>query len=445
MGKVPLKVWIISSLLLIGGALCARLYFSSNDAAALRFSPSPRAARRPAVVARTGQRRPAEYTPERQKGGIQLQDRVSDQAARVRAGGVVRGKGGGAGLPVLKQQLPNTILIGVKKGGTRALIEMLALHPNVRSSGQEVHFFDRDYNYENGLEWYKSRMKPSLPGDIVIEKSPAYFVVQEVPERMRADLGDKIKLLLVLRDPVSRVVSDFMQGQHHQMGKMVRVADLSPPQLAAMQRRLEAKVLKADGAVNPSASFIKVGLYAQHLERWLHHFARQQIFITSTNTLVTDPAAVLKQASAFLGLSPFNWDKHIVRVPGVKLPCLSRVKESTGRPELVCLNATKGREHIPLPDALRRKLADFFRPQNALLFSLIGKTFDSWRHDDDQQQVAGGMPEQLDVQLKATDLSSPQQPQQQQWNPEQAKQGKRKTPAALTPVDQEQNEQDPLW
>ncbi|MEE6498064.1 hypothetical protein FKM82_002969 [Ascaphus truei] len=51
------------------------------------------------------------------------------------------------------KKLPQAIIIGVKKGGTRALLEALRAHPDVRAVGVEPHFFDR--NYEKGLEWYR--------------------------------------------------------------------------------------------------------------------------------------------------------------------------------------------------------------------------------------------------------------------------------------------------
>lgn len=55
--------------------------------------------------------------------------------------------------PPMMQRLPQVIIIGVKKGGTRALLEFLRIHPNIRAVGQEVHYFDR--NYERGLDWYR--------------------------------------------------------------------------------------------------------------------------------------------------------------------------------------------------------------------------------------------------------------------------------------------------
>ncbi|KAL4098491.1 hypothetical protein QTP88_023092 [Uroleucon formosanum] len=71
------------------------------------------------------------------------------------------------------------IIIGVRKGGTRALLEMLFLHKSVQKANGEVHFFDRDDNYERGLDWYRRRMPYSFPNQITIEKSPSYFVTPE--------------------------------------------------------------------------------------------------------------------------------------------------------------------------------------------------------------------------------------------------------------------------
>lgn len=51
------------------------------------------------------------------------------------------------------RKLPKAIIIGVKKGGTRALLEFIRLHPDVRAPGPETHFFDRHYN--RGLHWYR--------------------------------------------------------------------------------------------------------------------------------------------------------------------------------------------------------------------------------------------------------------------------------------------------
>lgn len=52
-----------------------------------------------------------------------------------------------------RRRFPQALIVGVKKGGTRALLEFLRLHPDVRALGSEPHFFDRCY--ERGLAWYR--------------------------------------------------------------------------------------------------------------------------------------------------------------------------------------------------------------------------------------------------------------------------------------------------
>uniref|UniRef100_A0A9J8AFH8 Sulfotransferase n=1 Tax=Cyprinus carpio carpio TaxID=630221 RepID=A0A9J8AFH8_CYPCA len=96
------------------------------------------------------------------------------------------------------KKLPQAIIIGVKKGGTRALLEFLRLHPDIRAVGAEPHFFDR--NYEKGLEWYRELMPETQEGQLTMEKTPSYFVTKEVPGRIHA-MSKDTKLIVVVRDP----------------------------------------------------------------------------------------------------------------------------------------------------------------------------------------------------------------------------------------------------
>lgn len=53
------------------------------------------------------------------------------------------------------KQLPQAIIIGVKKCGTRALLKFLSIHPSIAVSSREVHFFDSPENFHLGLDWYR--------------------------------------------------------------------------------------------------------------------------------------------------------------------------------------------------------------------------------------------------------------------------------------------------
>ena len=52
-----------------------------------------------------------------------------------------------------KRRQPSALIIGVKKGGTRALLQFIRMHPDVRAPGPEIHFFDK--NFHRGRRWYR--------------------------------------------------------------------------------------------------------------------------------------------------------------------------------------------------------------------------------------------------------------------------------------------------
>ncbi|XP_061425885.1 uncharacterized protein LOC133353568 [Lethenteron reissneri] len=215
------------------------------------------------------------------------------------------------GIPCCKR-LPQALIIGVKKGGTRALLEALRLHPAVRALGAEAHFFDR--NYERGLEWYRGLMPPTEPGQITMEKTPSYFVTREAPARIRAMGGGRTKLLVVVRDPVTRAVSDYAQT----LAKRPRG---TPPFRRLAFRNGSAA---AAPAVEPRWSALRIGLYARHLERWLRHFPRESMLFVSGERLATRPAAELARVQDFLGIARLVTRRHFYFNATKGFPCLRR-------------------------------------------------------------------------------------------------------------------------
>ena len=83
-----------------------------------------------------------------------------------------------------------------------------------RVAKSEVHFFSRYNNYRQGLDWYRRVMPYSRADQLTIEKTPAYFHSPSVPQRIH-DMNSSIKLVLLVRDPVKRAVSDFIQAHQN--------------------------------------------------------------------------------------------------------------------------------------------------------------------------------------------------------------------------------------
>lgn len=83
-----------------------------------------------------------------------------------------------------ERRLPEAIIIGVRKCGTRALLAFSGLNPRVITAEREVHYFDR--NYKNGPEWYRNQMPYSTSNQITMEKTPGYFINTLAPMRIKA-------------------------------------------------------------------------------------------------------------------------------------------------------------------------------------------------------------------------------------------------------------------
>ena len=135
------------------------------------------------------------------------------------------------------RQLPRLLIIGVRKGGTRALLEMLHLHPQIAMVPFEVHFFDKNERYRRGLDWYREQMPTSDENQLTVEKTPSYYVTPEVPERVYA-MNPHVQLVLIVRDPVTRLLSDFVQIETSRaaQGLANRTFQVNSPVLHAILR-----------------------------------------------------------------------------------------------------------------------------------------------------------------------------------------------------------------
>jgi Sulfotransferase domain len=54
----------------------------------------------------------------------------------------------------MQRNLPDFLIIGVKKCGTRALLEFVNMHPDVEEK-KEQDFFSTDSLHSKGLDWYR--------------------------------------------------------------------------------------------------------------------------------------------------------------------------------------------------------------------------------------------------------------------------------------------------
>lgn len=273
-------------------------------------------------------------------------------------------------------KLPDFLIIGAQKSGTSWLRAQLGQHPDIFMVPHEVHFFDKEYNFARGVEWYASHFAGAgtrLAG----EKTPEYLWaggrpigghLPDVHERLHGLLPDA-KLIAVLRDPVRRAVSAL----HH----VIRHGGISP------RHSMDDLLLGRKRHLLADQTVLDKGLYAEQLRAYMDLFPPEQMLVlVFEEDVVAEPRAALRRTCRFLGVDP-GFEFQNVRTPrhaerrswlrlflDYHLPPLRRLT-----PRLDW--------HLPhwTPDPSSETLArlrEFYREPNERLFEFLGRRIPAW-------------------------------------------------------------------
>ena len=261
----------------------------------------------------------------------------------------------------LQRRLPRCLIIGEMKAGTRALLQYIDLHPDI-AVVNEVHFFDKYYS--NGLEWYRDQMPLSKPDQITVEKTPQYYRLTDALQGIRA-MNASIKLVLVVRDPVDRSVSEWIQI----CDKLREANNKTAEQIC--QTYESSGVLTITGAVNPDSRFISRSMYATFIHSWTRWFALgTQLLVVDGDKLVSDPLSELVRVENFLGLRNFLTEQNFVFDEEKGFYCMMF---DDGQKK--CLGKSKGVPHPHLNPHVETKLRKFFKPINRDFYKAVQHDF----------------------------------------------------------------------
>ena len=207
----------------------------------------------------------------------------------------------------------DVIHLGPQKSGTTWLYECLKEHPQVACAPHDsIHYYDMFYHL--GTQWYVEHFEDAKPDQIIFDTTPSYLRSLRAPERMYRD-NPEAKLMVTLRHPVERAFSHYWHEQKDP------------------RRKYEFSEVLSN--YDFFASWLESGFYAEHIERYLAYFPREQILCQTFDLLKRDPASFLVEVLSFLGVdetfrpslieTKIN-EAKVVRTPIGKL----RVKASRG-------------------------------------------------------------------------------------------------------------------
>jgi hypothetical protein len=297
--------------------------------------------------------------------------------------------------------LPNFVCPGAQKSATTTLHDVLIQHPDVfLPDDKETHFFDRDDLYARGRDWYEQTWygdvdDESHVGDI----TPRYMYYRFVPERLHEVLGDELRLIFMLRDPVERAYSQYWMHRSNGYETMSfrgavdvelrRRRRLEPSEIARLERQGEIR------------GYVARGFYARQIERFLEYFPERRMLFVHFDRFVRDIPSQMERIFEFLGTAPndsidYEMESNPSRkvrfrtlrswLGSARLRSVGRrlVPSSRVRHGLLNLVERWNRTSFDKPDmsaAVRRRLVRLYRDDIDRLESTTGLDLSIWKRN----------------------------------------------------------------
>lgn len=178
--------------------------------------------------------------------------------------------------------LPTFLGIGVLRGGTTWLHELLASHPDVYVPKRRKEIFFFDLYYERGLEWYEGFFPPGAEAGryrALGEITPTYIYRSYGPGRI-ASVPSITKLILVLRNPADRAYSYY--------GLLLKNGQCSG---------------SFETFLSDLPQVIQQGFYSRSLENYYRYFNRDQILVLIYEHATANIPKTKETLALFLGVA----------------------------------------------------------------------------------------------------------------------------------------------
>ena len=205
---------------------------------------------------------------------------------------------------------PDFLLIGAAKAGTTALFAAITQHPAIYSHGEkEPRFFSypdttpafagSGANRHIKRIIYKKvdylRLFSGCPAGCIAGEASTNYLADEIAPQSAGLLIPNARLIAILRHPVERAYSQFLH-----------LLQEGHEQAASFEDAWNDGDRRMNENWRPVFWHRHRGFYAQHLNRWLKHFPREQLLILFYEDLRDNPADTLGRIWQHLNVAPMS-------------------------------------------------------------------------------------------------------------------------------------------
>lgn len=236
---------------------------------------------------------------------------------------------------------PTFLCIGVQKGGTTSLINYLNIHPEIYMRTGEPCFFQNIDLTVNNIKEYEKYFATNKP--ILGEKSPSYCLLRYAINKIYK-YNPHIKLLILLREPISRVFSQYnMYCKWHnkklENDNFMRFINDINMNIQSVTKEGNWPIIR--------------GYYDEQIEYIMKKFPKKNIYIGISEEIKLNKQIEYNKIYKFLGVTheiniTKNLDTHI------------------------------GTYECKLDKKIEKLLYDIYKPHNENLYKLLGRRIEIW-------------------------------------------------------------------
>jgi Sulfotransferase domain len=179
--------------------------------------------------------------------------------------------------------LPDFVVIGAMKCATSSIHDQLSQQPGISMSDpKEPNFFSDDENWALGISSYKALFEVLPSNDFKGESSTHYSKLptyQECAQRLHNTLPH-VKLVYVMRDPIDRVVSQFVHE---------------------WSMRVFEEGCSIDEAIRKYSLLVDYSKYAMQLQPYIQLFGKDSILPVFFECLMANPQNELERIAKHIG------------------------------------------------------------------------------------------------------------------------------------------------
>ncbi len=199
-------------------------------------------------------------------------------------------------------RFPDFLIIGAMKAGTTTVFRWLDMHPGTAlPKVKEPAFFAHDYQWDRGLDWYKS-LFPGTDDNVTGEASVIYTHPRftDAAAARIASVLPEVKIVFVARDPIKRARSHYV----HQV-----------------QRGRETRTW-AEASNDPANPYLARSRYWACLSPYVSRIQKKRIHTVWFEEVFSEDESEWLRLLDFLGLAPhprpvqqFNQSSEFLAVP----------------------------------------------------------------------------------------------------------------------------------